>query len=149
MSDSAKLLGQVPLRAPSVFNFFRPQYVKPQSTMQANDMVGPEFQLVNETAVAGYINFIDFTIRGRGFWLNELKPDYAGMAEFATEPRLLAQELSLIMSAAQIRPFTIDKIVEALESLNVSEQSTEEERLVCVQLALLLIMVSNDYLIQK
>lgn len=149
LSDSAKLLGHVPLRAPSVFNFFRPQYIKPQSVMQANDMAGPEFQLVNETSVAGYINFIDTTIRGRGFWLNDLRPDFGELLDLAAKPRALAEEVSLIVAAGQLQAFTIDKIVEALESLNVTEQSSSEERLAAVQLAVLLSMVSNDYLIQK
>ncbi len=51
-------LGQSPLRSPSVFNFFRPGYVPPNTAIGAQALVAPEFQITNETSVAGYVNYM-------------------------------------------------------------------------------------------
>jgi uncharacterized protein (DUF1800 family) len=55
-TDPASSLGQTPLHAPSVFNFFRPGYTPPQSKGGTQMLVEPEMQLVNETSVTGYVN---------------------------------------------------------------------------------------------
>ena len=47
--------GQSPLEAPSVFNFFRPDY-KPNSSIEWNYLVGPEFQIMNAPNAIGYVN---------------------------------------------------------------------------------------------
>ena len=65
-------LGQSPLRSPSVFNFFRPGYVPPNTAIATAGKVAPEFQLHNETTTAGYINFMQCVTRG-GY--NDVKPD--------------------------------------------------------------------------
>ena len=56
-SDASTSLGQTPFASPSVFNFFRPGYVMPQSSSAQSGLVAPEFQLVNEASVTGYVNF--------------------------------------------------------------------------------------------
>lgn len=49
-------LGQVPLRAPTVFNFFEPGYALPGEISQAG-LVSPEFQIATETTIVGAANF--------------------------------------------------------------------------------------------
>ncbi len=56
--DPAYGLSQSPMRAGSVFNFFRPGYVLPGSQSAQLGLQTPEFQLMNETSVAGYVNFM-------------------------------------------------------------------------------------------
>ncbi len=65
LSDPATKLGQSPLRSPSVFNFFRPGYVPPSTALARSEATAPEFQLVNETSVGGYLNFMQSVIRQR------------------------------------------------------------------------------------
>ena len=72
-SDTA--LGQSALRSPSVFNFFRPGYVPPNTEIATAGKQAPEFQLLNETTTAGYINFLQWATRG-GY--NDVKPDLRG-----------------------------------------------------------------------
>ena len=50
------------MRSPTVFNFFRPGYALPGTTALAAGAVVPEFQLVNESSVAGYLNFMQGVI---------------------------------------------------------------------------------------
>ncbi len=58
-NDPSTSLGQTPLYAPSVFNFFRPGYTPPNpgSTTPVTH-VAPEMQLVSESSVTGYANYI-------------------------------------------------------------------------------------------
>lgn len=66
--NPAKSLGQSPMMSSSVFNFYRPGYVPPSSNSSAAGLVAPELQLSNETASAGYINFVrDLIWAGVGY----------------------------------------------------------------------------------
>jgi uncharacterized protein (DUF1800 family) len=56
--SAATQLGQTPMRAPSVFNFYRPGYVPPGTATAAAGLAAPELQLAQETAAAGYVNFM-------------------------------------------------------------------------------------------
>lgn len=63
-TDSAgTALGQSPLRALSVFNFYRPGYVHAGGASAAAGLVAPELQIANETSAAGYVNYMMDVIR--------------------------------------------------------------------------------------
>jgi uncharacterized protein (DUF1800 family) len=57
-NDPAKALAQAPLQAPSVFNYFRPQYTPPNSATSRAGLVSPEMQIGHESSAAGYVNFV-------------------------------------------------------------------------------------------
>jgi len=57
-SNPAYGLGQSPMHAPSVFNFYRPAYVPPQTMFSERQLVAPEMQLSTESTVVGYVNFL-------------------------------------------------------------------------------------------
>jgi len=66
-ADSGYSLGQSAMWAPSVFNFFRPGYVKPGSQSAAAGLLTPELQIATETSAAGYVNFMrQFISSGTG-----------------------------------------------------------------------------------
>src|SRR5262252_3044474 len=48
VSSSANRIGESPGHAPSVFNWFRPGYTPPGTTIASNGRVAPEFQITNE-----------------------------------------------------------------------------------------------------
>jgi len=73
LSGADVALGQSALRSPSVFNFFRPGYVPPNTAIATAGKQAPEFQLLNETTTAGYVNFMQWVTRG-GY--NDVKPGY-------------------------------------------------------------------------
>jgi uncharacterized protein (DUF1800 family) len=54
--DTFTGLAQKPLGAPSVFNWYRPDYA-PAGILSQNGLVSPEFQIVNETTVTRAINY--------------------------------------------------------------------------------------------
>ncbi len=76
-SNPANGLGQSPMHAPSVFNFFRPAYVPPLTLLSELQLVSPEMQLSTESTVVGYVNFLSRILQqGWGEWdANTGQPD--------------------------------------------------------------------------
>lgn len=58
LSDQPTELSQQPFESPSVFNFYRPGYVPPQSVLGDAGLVSPEMQLANETTAIGWVNYL-------------------------------------------------------------------------------------------
>lgn len=63
LGDQATELSQQPFDAPSVFNFYRPGYVPPQSAIGDAGLASPEMQLANETTAIGWVNFLARLLR--------------------------------------------------------------------------------------
>lgn len=143
------LLKQAPFRAPSVFNFFRPQYTPPRSQAAANGLVAPEFQLVDEDSVPGYVNFMRRTIDGTGFWTDDIKANYDAELAIADDPDALLDRLDLLLTGGQLRTATRDLIKSAINDVSLNPASDAEDRLKRVRIAVMLVMCCNDYLIQK
>ena len=142
-------LSQSPLRPPSVFNFFRPGYAATNSQAAANDMVAPEFQLVNETTVAGYVNFMSQVIRGRGWHSRDVQPRYRQELAIAHDSVKLLDRLDLLLTGGQLTGASRDAILPALDSLTVTQTSSEDDKLKRIHIAVLLVMSTYDYLIQR
>jgi len=156
-TDAGTRLGQSPLRSPSVFNFFRPGYVPPGTTLSAG-AVAPEFQLVNESSVAGYLNFmqgvIDTGIGGAAGLLAAYTAEIA-LAESpsAASPSNLVNRINLLLSGGQLAGSTVSTITTAVGSMagtvagNAATTATNLRRRVCA--TVLMVMASAEYLVQK
>ncbi|MDP3110063.1 DUF1800 family protein [Hydrogenophaga sp.] len=164
LSNPANQLGQSPLRAPSVFNFFRPGYVPPNTSLTPSGATAPEFQLVNETTVGGYLNFMQDVIeRGincpnpavpQAAWNNyqyDVKAGYARELALAADATALVRHLSLVLCAGQIAPNSANEqlMVNALNATAVTANSATDVKLRRVWAAVLMVMACPQYLIQK
>ena len=149
LSNSSNTLGQAPLRPPSVFNFFRPAYSRLNSQSSRARLLAPEFQLVNETSVAGYVNFMERSIDGRGFWMRQVAASYANEIPLADRTEALLDRLSLLLTAGQMTAATRATIAAALSATSVTASSSNADKLAQVQRAVMLVMSSNDYMVQK
>ena len=49
--------GQAPLGAPTVFNYYSPDYV-PNADFAYDNLVGPEFQILNSSTSSNYVNYM-------------------------------------------------------------------------------------------
>lgn len=148
LSGTANQLGQSPLRSPSVFNFFRPGYVPPGTALVEGGQVAPEFQLVNETTVGAYLNFMQSAIQN-GFNNKDVIPTYAAEKALVLEPAKLVQRLNLLMTANQLPADTLKLITDALAQPAVTATSTDAVKANRVYAAVLMVMASAEYLIQK
>lgn len=142
-SNPGSRLGQSPLRSPSVFNFFRPGYVPPDSDLAANGVTAPEFQLCNETTVAGYLNFMQAVIQNG---IGELKPDYTTELPQANDAGGLVARYNLLLAGGRLGADTLATITSAVSSIAASNDTGRLNR---VRAAILLVMAAPDYQIQQ
>ncbi len=162
LSGAASQLGQSPLRAPSVFNFFRPGYVSPAPGLAATQATVPEFQLVNETSVGGYLNYMQNVIlRGVNCpqpsvpqaaytnYLYDVQASYSAEKVLVTDAAALVTHLSLVLCAGQLPADVQTLMVEALNATPVTAGSTDAVKLNRVAAAVLMVMASSAYLVQK
>ena len=163
LSNPASQLGQSPLRSPSVFNFFRPGYVPPSTALAAGGSVAPEFQLVNESSVGGYLNYLQ-NVAQKGIYVNgpdqsasgstssngyDITASYTGELALVTDAAALVQRLALLLTAGQLSQANRTLIVGALNATPVTATSADTVKLNRVAAAVFMVMASADYLVQK
>jgi len=148
-SNAAFSLGQSPLRAPSVFNFYRPGYVPPNTAIATNTLVAPEFQIVNEVSVVGYINFMASAIGSANGLNNDVKATYTRELAIVSDTTALLNWLSLLLSGNQLSDSTKATIKAALDATTITDTSSLADKQRRVYLATLLVFASPDYLVQK
>ena len=154
-------LGQTPMRSPSVFNFYRPGYVAPGTRATAAGLVVPEMQIVHETTVAGYVNFMrDNVSAGVGSFnsaLNrrEMQGDFTADLVLADRaPELVALANRKLMFGSM--PAALASEIEAAVSSIVIPVSTGSNQAAIdsakrnrVNAALFLTLVSPEFQVQK
>jgi uncharacterized protein (DUF1800 family) len=147
-SDAATRLGQSPLRSPSVFNFFRPGYVPPSTVLATDGKEAPEFQIVNETSVGGYLNYLQ-SVLVDGFDGRDVVASYTAEKALATDAAALVQRLNLLLCANQLSAATVGIVTNALATPPVTAGSSDAVKLNRVYAAVLLVMGCPEYLVQK
>jgi uncharacterized protein (DUF1800 family) len=147
--DSASFgLAQQPLRAPSVFNFYRPGYVPPNTTIAAAGLVAPEFQLIGETAVAGYTNFMQSVIAsgvGTGS-PRDVRADYTSELAVAADADALLDRVNRCLMYGTMSTTLRQDIRTAINAIPMTAANAAGNR---VQTAILLTMASPEYLVQR
>ena len=142
-SNPSTRLGQSPLRSPSVFNFFRPGYVPPNTTLGSQGLTAPEFQITNESTVVGYVNWMQTVVQSG---VGEVKADYTPLLPLASDPGALFDKLNLLLTGNQLSAATRTTVMNAVSSLT---STTDAQKLVRINAAVLLAMASPEYLVQK
>jgi len=153
LSGAGTALGQSPLRSPSVFNFFRPGYVPPSTvappaTGLSVGKVAPEFQIVNETSVGGYLNYM-MSVIDTGISSGDVKAGYATELTLVSDPAALVQRLNTLLAAGQLSGATVTTIANALQAVPVNASSSASVKRNRVCAAVLMVMASVEYLVQK
>lgn len=141
LSDPATRLGQSPMRAASVFNFFRPGYVPPNSELGRLGLTAPEFQLANEITAVGWVNFAQtFVAAGVG----ETRPTYTAELAVADDAAALVRRVALLLAADSLPAASLNLITQAVSTMAAT---TEAGRLNRVYAAVLLVLASPQYLV--
>lgn len=157
LEDPVRSIGQNPMRAPSVFNWFRPDY-SPQGPVRQAGLLAPEFQIVHEGTATSWVNFIEEKSRRETSWgrandqqwgvdvRDYLAADLTQEVSLASNAAALFDRLNLLLAANQLSSATKTVIVNALNGINASSESGRRSR---VSTAITLVMSSPEYLIQK
>ena len=142
-SDPATRLGQSPLRAPSVFNFFRPGYVPPNTALGTLALQAPEFQITNESSVVGYVNFMQRVVASG---IGDVKADYTALLALAPDAAALVGEIVTVLAAGQLSTATAAAIAAALESIAVATDAGRRNR---VHAGLTLVLAAPEFIALK
>lgn len=140
-----------PLGAPSVFNFYTPDY-SPIGEIADRNMVAPEFKIFDSSSSINYINKANQWFIWEALWwtwesaygvenpalvINELR-------ELADEPEALINRLDIMFTHGQLTENTKAIIKEAILDLKWDDVNGDR-----VKMALYLLFISPDYAILK
>lgn len=143
LEDPIYSLGQNPLRAPSVFNFFEPNYVHPGRISNAG-LYAPEFQITTETQIVGSTNHLTHQILyGHSDNENRIKLNLTQYLPLATTPDQLVDRLNILLMSGQMSAAMKQIVVQAVARVPADQA---EERL---KVAIQLIATSPQFAIQK
>ncbi|WEF35672.1 DUF1800 family protein [Pseudoduganella chitinolytica] len=152
LEDPLTGVAQNPMRSPSVFNFYRPNYTPPRTSIADAGLTAPEMQLTGETSVIGYLNFMQMAVP-RGIGQNyDVKPGYGAELSLALQPEALVDRVDLLLLNGSMSRALRTQIVQAIESLRVPASqgaALEQVKANRVYLAVYLTLASPEYLVQK
>jgi uncharacterized protein (DUF1800 family) len=153
LEDPVASLGQNPLRAPSVFNWFRPDYAPP-GEIEARGLVAPEFQITDETTTTGYANFVLNVAERQTAWfrasiastdVHYLGANYDAQVALASDPAALVEHLNLLLVAGQMSAPTRSLIVDAVSAVPESRNAGHSR----VSTAVALTLLTPEFIVQK
>jgi len=140
-------LGQFPLSAPSVFNFYSPDYEPPGPIGDAG-LVGPEFQILNSVFGINTPNRIYALIYTAS--VGSFSLDLSPQAALASNTNALVDNIDLLLTHGTLSAETRAKVVAAIDSVtNAMVPSGDTLGLTRARLAVYLISMSPDYTVLK
>lgn len=141
-----------PMKAPSVFNFFKPEYLPPGPLANAG-LFGPEFQIVNAgSAISApnyYYNAIiyeDLHRWGSGNPDRAVRPNFAPELALVNDPAALVRRLDLVLTGGALSPREFALVRDAVTRIPTYVWEWENER---VWLAVYLIVTSPEFCVLR
>lgn len=139
-------MGQFPLGAPSVFNFYSPDY-EPPGVIQNARLVGPEFQILNAVTAIAFPNAV-YTLIYSG--TGNMRLDLSAQETLAATPGSLIDNLDLLLTRGTLSADNRTKILTAVNGLTAgmvpSGSTLNRER---ARLAYYLIALSPEFAVLK
>ena len=145
-------LGEMTLRSPSVFNWFAPGYVPPNTSIAAAGLGAPEMQMTNVSSVVGYINYMQDAIGGTATAGPDVFSYYATEIKLAGTPGDLMDRINLMLMGGQMSSTLYNQILTAVASIPIptgDPNAVDAALLNRVQTAIYLTMASPDYCAQQ
>ncbi|MES2739802.1 MAG: DUF1800 domain-containing protein [Pseudomonadota bacterium] len=153
--DPLNSIGQSPLRSPSVFNYYRPAYVPPNTSIADAGMVAPEMQIVAEPSVTGYLNYMQDVIKYGAGNTRDVQPNYSTELTLVDKPGQLLDRVNLLLLNGAMSSTLRAQILGAIDSVPIPVANSSNATAVTnarnnrVYLAVFLAMASSEYLVQK
>ncbi len=137
-------LGQSPLLAPSVFNFYSPDF-RASGEISRAQLSSPEFQITTEMTMVGALNFLNYVIRDAGYGDKEsrIALDYSRLNEKAADANSLISYINLVLfqgGMSQATKTSYLRVINGIDPKNLEER---------VKAALALSMIAPEYAVQK
>ncbi len=166
--NPATSLGQTPLRAPSVFNFYRPGYVAPGTAAATAGLVAPEMQISHETSVAAWVNAMrdnvgsgvgqfNGTVAGVVLNRRDIQPDFTAELALAADATALVERAASKLTygsagaalKAEIATAVATIAIPVLNTSGSNQASIDSARRNRVNAALLLVLASPEFQVVK
>jgi uncharacterized protein (DUF1800 family) len=145
LNSTDNQIGQTPLRAATVFNFFEPDYIHPGEIAIAG-LFAPEFQITSETTVIQYLNFQrDGVYRNNGY-KGELPLDLAYEQSLASDPTALVDHLDTLLLAGNLSGALRTYLIAQVTALPGGNSAQLLER---ARTAVHLIITSAEFAVQR
>jgi uncharacterized protein (DUF1800 family) len=140
-------LAQAALRAPTVFNFFEPNFVLPGETAAAG-LYAPEYEILTDaTAITQpnfYYTYVSFVRSATNTAEQTPALVYDPFTPLARTPAQLVDKLNLLLASGSMSTAASGRIVAALNSMPVGTPDAEK-----VRVATYLTLTSPDASVQK
>jgi uncharacterized protein (DUF1800 family) len=135
-------LGQGPYHAPSVFNFYEPDY-RPSGSISQAGLFAPEFKLANETGVVGIANFHrDAIFYGVGYGDDRVRLNFGGYVQLASDPTRLVDTLNLTLMNGRMTSSMRTRLITAFPNLGSNNEARVRE-------LVYLISTSKEFVVQR
>jgi uncharacterized protein (DUF1800 family) len=145
-------LGEMSLRAPTVFNWFAPDYVPPATSIAAAGLVSPELQMTDVVSMPSYLNYMQNAIGSSLSTYFQGGPDvfstYDAEVAMASNPDQLVDHVNLLLLAGSMSSFLRGQILSAVNAIAIpaNGQTAIDAALAArVQTAIFLTMASPEY----
>jgi uncharacterized protein (DUF1800 family) len=149
-------LGQIPLNADSVFNFYRPGYAPTRGQIAAAGLVAPELQITDESTVAGYVRYMRDALENGFGSGNDMRFDVTDAMALAMNPQALVdQAFARLLGDGGDYSALKSQVLAAVNSIDVPASTrtnlaqVEAAKRNRVRLALLLTVASPEFIVQK
>ena len=150
--DPIFALGEMSLRAPSVFNWFAPGYVPPATSISAAGLVAPEMEMTDVSTVVGYLNYMQSAISSTASGGPDLFSNYSAEMALAATPSQLVDRINLLLMAGEMDGTLQSEILSAVSSIPIpssgSQSAINAALLARVETAVYLTMASPAYAAQ-
>jgi uncharacterized protein (DUF1800 family) len=152
----ARNFGQQPLGAPSVFNFFRPGYVPPNTALATQNKQSPELQIVSEQTVLTQVNeWANLLDNPSSFTRDNVKKtdssglqlDWALELSLVSKPDALIEHFNLLFSAGQLSANSKQIILTSISKMPLTDTDAAKLRtkqLNLVKTVALMVLVAAD-----
>ncbi len=141
--DTNSELGQSVLRAPSVFNFFSPNYTAP-GRLANNGLAAPEFQITSETTAISSANYLHSLVyNGLGSGTNKITLDLSSVQALAGNPPQMIDYLDTLLMAGEMSPAMHDTLAAAVSGISANNPAERARG------AVEIVITSPEFVIQK
>jgi uncharacterized protein (DUF1800 family) len=143
-NDSTLPLGQHPMLAPSVFNFFSPAY-RPAGPIAKAGLQAPEFQITSETTMVSSYNMFYQLMYG---WEDQwgMKLDFAAWRAVAADANAFLDKLNTVFFNQRMTAATRQRLLNLTQRTPVTPDDGAQAR---QRAAMLVVAMSPDFVVQK
>lgn len=142
---------QHPMRSPSVFNFYRPGYIAPNTRSGQLGLTAPEMQIVSASSTVGYMSLMTDFAFNTGSRMDRtddtFRPDYSEEIALSDNPAALVDHLAVLMTADRMPEQERQELVSILEQMPISNNSDDaaEDRFQIAATAVSLVAYSPSF----